>query len=85
MQQSTITKRISEFLEELQSEKITYESIEYISSKMKIMSINTKDTLLNPGDICKNMYLVIDGGFVCRYIHEKTGSANTINFYLEDL
>ncbi|MEM6379909.1 MAG: hypothetical protein AAF705_17055, partial [Bacteroidota bacterium] len=28
---------------------------------------------------------VVQGGFVCRYIHEKNGTAKTINFYLVDL
>lgn len=85
MSQEQITNFIDNYLMGLQTLKISEESIEHIRDKLKVVPVRSKHTLLLPGEICKYMYLIVQGGFVCRYIHEKTGSANTINFYLQDL
>lgn len=85
MNQAQITWFISEYLENLKSLKVSEESTEHIRKHLQIIRIKSKDTLIIPGEICRNIYLIVHGGFVCRYIHEKTGEAKTINFYLEDL
>ncbi|MEM7513671.1 MAG: hypothetical protein AAF388_22285 [Bacteroidota bacterium] len=76
---------ISDYLNNLRSLQISDESLQHIHTKLKILDVKSKDTLLIPGEICKNMYVIVQGGFVCRYVHEKTGVAKTINFYLDDL
>jgi len=76
---------IRDYLKNLQDLKVMEESIEQIRKKINVVRVKSKDTLINPGEVCKNIFLVIQGGFVCRYIHEKNGEAKTINFYLTDL
>lgn len=85
MHQDNATKFITEYLANLQGIGVLEESIQYMWDHLKVIPVKTKDTLLLPGEICKNAYLVAQGGFVCRYIHEQTGFAKTINFYLPDL
>lgn len=85
MSQEQITQFISGYLKNLRSLKVTEETVQQIKAHIKVIPIKSKDTLITSGKICKNIYLVIKGGFVCRYIHEKNGTAKTINFYLHDL
>ncbi|MEM6726014.1 MAG: Crp/Fnr family transcriptional regulator [Bacteroidota bacterium] len=47
--------------------------------------MKSKETVILPGEICRDMFFILKGGFVCRYVHPETGEAKTINFYLEDL
>ncbi|MEL6191909.1 MAG: hypothetical protein AAFR66_07655 [Bacteroidota bacterium] len=79
------TQFISDYLNNLRSLQVSDDSLQHILSNLKILKVKSKDTLLIPGEICKSMYVIVQGGFVCRYVHEKTGSAKTINFYLDDL
>lgn len=76
---------INNYLANLRNLKVAEESVQYIRDKLKVVRVKSKHTLLLPGDVCKHIYLIVQGGFVCRYIHEKAGFAKTINFYLEDL
>ena len=85
MDQDQIMQFLEEYLNNLQNFGMAEESTQLIRDNTKVIQVKSKDTLILPGDICKNVYLVVHGGFVCRYIHEKTGKANTINFYLENL
>ncbi len=85
MGQDQSIRFIKDYLGNLKSLGVQEESILHMWDHLKVIPAKTKDTLLLPGDICKNAYLVAQGGFVCRYIHEQTGFAKTINFYLPDL
>lgn len=85
MSQDQIIQFINDYLSNLQTLDVTEESIQCIQNQLKIVQVKSKEVLIIPGEICKNVYLVVQGGFVCRYIHEKNGSAKTINFYLSDL
>lgn len=85
MNQEKITQFIEGYLNNLQNQKVSDETTRQIKAHLKVIKVKSKDTLIIPGEICKNVYLVMGGGFVCRYIHEKDGTAKTINFYLVDL
>jgi len=76
---------IDTYLKSLQPSYISEENFRAFYDSVKLHTVKSKDTLILPGEVCRNVYFVLQGGFVCRYIHEKTGDANTINFYLEDL
>ncbi|MEM1122420.1 MAG: hypothetical protein AAGJ18_18385 [Bacteroidota bacterium] len=84
MEQAQITQYIRNYLQNLRGIKVSEESTQLIRNHLKVVTVKSKDTLIFPGKICKYIYLVIQGGFVCRYMH-KTGTAKTINFYLTDL
>lgn len=83
--QDPITSYINTYLTNLQHLKVSEESVQYIREKLQVVRVKSKGTLIMPGDVCRHIYVVVQGGFVCRYIHEKTGAAKTINFYLETL
>ncbi|MEO1626356.1 MAG: hypothetical protein AAFV25_14460, partial [Bacteroidota bacterium] len=85
MDQDTINAHIEAFLKSLQELKVSEKTIQYIRSHRKLTQVKSKDTLILPGEICKHIYVVLVGGFVCRYVHPKSGEAKTINFYLDDL
>ncbi|MEO1258414.1 MAG: hypothetical protein AAFZ15_06440 [Bacteroidota bacterium] len=85
MNQEEATSYLNDFLNNLRSLKVADETIQQMKSHIKVFKVKSKGTLIVPGEICKNIYLVMDGGFVCRYIHEKNYIAKTINFYLVDL
>jgi len=85
MFQEKIAEFVFEYFENLKKLKVSSESIQKMKDWIKVIDVKSKHLLLNHGEVCKNIYLIVDGGFVCRHIHEKTGSAKTINFYLDDL
>lgn len=85
MNQAQIIQFINNYLKSLRFLKISDESTQQIRNQLKVIQVKSKDTLIIPREVCKNIYLVIQGGFVCRYVHEKTALAKTINFYLTDL
>ncbi|MEM1219977.1 MAG: Crp/Fnr family transcriptional regulator [Bacteroidota bacterium] len=85
MTSEQVQEYLEAYLDNLRALKMQEENIDLLKSNLKIARVKSKDTLINPGEICRNVYLVIEGGFVCRYIHEKNGEAKTINFYLPDL
>ena len=64
---------------------VAEQALELMEENATIERIKSKDTLIIPGEVCKYVYLVVQGGFVCRYVHEATGMAKTINFYLPNL
>lgn len=85
MNRNQITGFIDNYLHNLQSLQVSAESLAQLRNTLKIIQTKSKETLIHPGEVCRNIYVVAHGGFVCRYIHEKSGEAKTINFYLKDL
>jgi CRP-like cAMP-binding protein len=57
----------------------------FIAEKVKVLEVKKNEVLLKKGKVCDRVYLVLQGGFVCRYINEAHDIQKTINFYLEDL
>ena len=70
--------------EKLQSSNISFDQIEKIISKGKLLHIKSQTLLVQPGTICDKIYFVLKGGFVVRYINKELEIEKTINFYLED-
>ncbi|MEL6841879.1 MAG: cyclic nucleotide-binding domain-containing protein [Bacteroidota bacterium] len=85
MKQNQITSFITNYLNGMKALSVSDESIDRIREVIEVIRVKSKDTLIIPGEICRHVYVIVQGGFICRYIHEKTGEANTINFYLPDL
>ncbi|MEM9260424.1 MAG: Crp/Fnr family transcriptional regulator [Bacteroidota bacterium] len=85
MNQPELDDFLADYFANLRQLKVTQESIDTLSVSLQVISVNSKAVLVKPGEVNKHIYIVIQGGFVCRYVNEKTGEANTINFYLEDL
>ncbi|MEL6694934.1 MAG: Crp/Fnr family transcriptional regulator [Bacteroidota bacterium] len=85
MNQEQIHQFIDDYLQNLRALHVSEDSTSYLRETLNISHFKSKETLILPGEVCRHIYLVVQGGFVCRYIHEKTGEAKTINFYLNDL
>lgn len=58
---------------------------QHISEQIDVLHVKSNSVLLAPGKICTHLYLVVSGGFVCRYFNDNLEVPKTINFYLEDL
>ncbi len=85
MKQKSLNLFLNNYLDGMKRLGVSEESIQRMRDTLKIKRVKTKSNLLIPGDICQHVYLIAHGGFICRYIHEVSGEANTINFYLPDL
>ncbi|MEL7248073.1 MAG: cyclic nucleotide-binding domain-containing protein [Bacteroidota bacterium] len=85
MDHANANQYVDNYFNSLRMLKVSEESIEVLRKHYKMIQVKSKQTIINPGEICKHAYLIVKGGFVCRYIHETSGVANTINFYLDDL
>jgi len=85
MNQTEISNFLTAYFDNLRQLQVNEESIASLSEAVKVTSVRSKGVLIGPGEINKHIYVVVQGGFACRYINEKTGEAKTINFYLEDL
>jgi hypothetical protein len=47
--------------------------------------VKSNTVLVGPGEVNDTLFIVVNGGFVCRYIDEKKEVYKTINFYLADI
>ncbi len=65
--------------------ELSPESLEFIRSHSELIPVKGNAVLVRPGKVCDRAFLVLQGGFVCRYIQPEQDVAKTINFYLEDL
>ena len=75
---------MTKLLEELQSSNISFDQIDKLLSKGKLVHVKSQSLLVQPGTICDKVYYVLKGGFVVRYINQELDIEKTINFYLED-
>ncbi|MEM1357576.1 MAG: hypothetical protein AAGF89_05230 [Bacteroidota bacterium] len=85
MNPGEIDEFLATYFDNLRQLRVAEESIAALSKTVKAISVRSKDMLIGPGEVNKHVYLVVQGGFVCRYVEERSGVANTINFYLDDL
>ena len=75
---------ISQFLQQL-FPRLSASTALFIEEKVRVLHFKNNEVAIKPGAICDRIYLVVEGGFVCRYINEDTETEKTINFYLEDI
>ena len=68
----------------LQSANISFDQIEKLLSKGKLLQVKSQSLLVQPGTICDKVFFVVKGGFVVRFIDQELEIEKTINFYLED-
>lgn len=70
---------------QLSQANVSPERIEQVLRHTTLLSVKSQTLLVRPGDVCSNVYFVLSGGFVCRYINEDLDIEKTINFYMPDL
>ncbi|MEL7535229.1 MAG: hypothetical protein AAFN10_28290, partial [Bacteroidota bacterium] len=66
MSQDKVSLFISNYIQGLKLLQVTEESIARIQKTIKTQKIKSKDTLIIPGDVCQHVYVIVQGGFVCR-------------------
>ncbi|MCC6462074.1 MAG: Crp/Fnr family transcriptional regulator [Saprospiraceae bacterium] len=85
MTQKEIHAYIELFFEGLKAWRIDEAVLAHIKEQIRIQPVPSNRVLLAPGKVCTQVYFVVEGCFVCRYINEHEGTAKTINFYANDL
>lgn len=73
------------FFEGLIALGISAEVLQDIKNKILLIPVKSNTVLVEAGSVCTHVYFVMQGGFVCRYIHPVTADAKTINFYFNDV
>lgn len=78
-------EHIDNFLNQLSFLQIDAVLLATIRENVKVINLKPNAVLVSAGKVCQNIYYVLEGSFVCRYIDAESGNAKTINFYLNDL
>jgi CRP-like cAMP-binding protein len=73
--------RLIEFLKD---NKISLASTNLIMSKVEIIEVKKRTSLVKVGDICDSGYFILDGSFISRVYSDKTNKSITSNFFLHD-
>lgn len=74
-----------QFLAKLPIPEIQPASMEFIVAHTQLRRMKSNSLLIGPGKVCDSVFLVVEGGFVCRYIDPEQETGKTINFYLNDV
>lgn len=61
------------------------EALAFIASHAHVLRVKSNALLVPAGKVCDSLYVVTEGGFVCRYVDTNEGVGKTINFFLPDL
>ena len=75
---------INQLIEELSKSNISNETIEKIMSMGRLVKVKNQTKLVRHNQVCTKIYLVLKGGFVCRFIDEELEIEKTINFFFAD-
>lgn len=75
---------MNQLIEELIKTNISHETIEKIMGLGKVVKVKNQTKLVRHNQICTKIYLVVKGGFVCRFIDEELEIEKTINFFFPD-
>jgi hypothetical protein len=62
--------KMNQLIEELSKSKIPNETIEKIMGLGKLVKVKSQTKLVRHNQVCTKVYLVLKGGFVCRFIDE---------------
>lgn len=76
--------KMNQLIEELSKSKIPNETIEKIMGLGKLVKVKSQTKLVRHNQVCTKVYLVLKGGFVCRFIDEALEIEKTINFFFPD-
>lgn len=71
-------------IEFLKANQISLAAINLIMSKVHIIAVKKRTTLINMGDICDRGFFILEGCFISRVYSEKTQKSITSNFFLHD-
>ncbi|WP_020596247.1 Crp/Fnr family transcriptional regulator [Spirosoma panaciterrae] len=69
---------------ELNKANVAPHSLENIFQYVSFLDVKNQTQLIRPGQVCDQIYFVMSGSFVCRYIDEDLEIEKTINFFMED-
>ncbi|MDX2284130.1 MAG: hypothetical protein NW241_08210 [Bacteroidia bacterium] len=72
------------FLEQLRQAGAPAELLQEIVPLVGHRTLRAHQLLAEPGQLCQEAYLVLRGGFVCRYVDAEQDLCKTVNFFLPD-
>ncbi|GAB4028612.1 Crp/Fnr family transcriptional regulator [Spirosoma koreense] len=72
-------------ISELTKANVSPQSLENILQYVSFLNVKNQSQLIRPGQVCDQVYFILSGSFVCRYIDEDLEIEKTINFFMEDL
>ena len=75
---------MNQLIEELSKSNIPEETIEKIMGLGQWIKVKNQTKLVRHNQVCTKVYLVVKGGFVCRFIDEELEIEKTINFFFPD-
>lgn len=71
----------NQLIEALLQSNISNETIERIMGMGHLVTVKNQTKLVRHHQVCDKIYVVLEGGFVCRYIDEALEIEKTINFF----
>ena len=74
----------NQLLTELTTAQIPNETIEKIMTMGQLVKVKNQTKLVRHNQVCTKIFLVVKGGFLCRYIDEDLEIEKTINFFFPD-
>lgn len=69
---------------ELNKANVSSQSLEAIFQHASFLEVKNQAQLIRPGQVCNQIYFIISGSFVCRYIDEDLEIEKAINFFMDD-
>jgi CRP-like cAMP-binding protein len=68
----------------LKNEGLSENLIEKVLEICTIKNIKSQEVIVQHGQVCKEMFYVVTGGFICLHYNEKLETERTVNFYLNE-
>lgn len=75
---------MNQLIEELSKSNISQETIEKIMGLGQLVKVKNQTKLVRHNQVCTKIYMVLKGGFVCRFIDEELEIEKTINFFFPE-
>jgi len=75
---------MNQLIEELSKTNLSQETIDKVMGLGQLVKVKNQTKLVRHNQVCTKVYLVVKGGFVCRFIDEKLEIEKTINFFFPE-
>lgn len=76
---------MDKLIAELVNFQFTAAQIAAVKDAMTPTTVEANTLLVEPDTVCTQLYYILEGSFVCRKRHDRSGSMKTINFFLDNL
>ncbi len=77
-------EQLDELIVFLKNEGLSESLVEAIFAISTLKNIKAQEVIVSHGQVCSEMYYVLNGGFICSHWNDKNDSERTVNFYLNE-